>query len=352
MIVEDKKYYDFSDVLIKPRMTTMTSRSEASIEREFYFKNSGQTIVSSPIIISNMDIVGNFTMAKAVDHHKIMTCFHKFYTLVNYDLELNQDETKSFNFVTIGIGEISFNHILNMKNLGFFAKNKLGICVDVANGYMTSLWPYLEKLRKMLPNTVIMAGNICTPEPIQAFANVGVDVIKAGVGSGAQCLTRTVAGVGVPQFTAVMDCVEAADKLGILVCSDGGINDYADFGKALGAGADFVMSGSMFAGHHESGGDVITLGGKQYKEMYGMSSRTAQNKYYGGMAKYRASEGRTSLIPLKGPVEDTIQNIFGGIRSAMSYTNSRTLEEFPSNVTFIPVNDTINRKYEQNTIGN
>jgi GMP reductase len=157
--------------------------------------------------------------------------------------------------------------------------------------------------------------------------------------------------VGVPQLTAVMDCAEVADDLNLLTIADGGINDLCDFAKAFGAGADFVMAGSFFGGHSECAGYIEAHNNVPSMKMYGMSSEEAQKKHYSGMPSYRASEGRVSMIPFKGKVEKTVQDILGSIRSTMTYTDTQKIENLSDNVTFIKVNQTINNKYAKLTVG-
>ena len=193
------------------------------------------------------------------------------------------------------------------------------ICVDVAHGYMLSLIDFCKKLREKYPNIIIIAGNVVTRELVEELIiNGKVDIVKVGIGSGSVCLVYKLELV-MPQLSAVLECADAAHGVGGHIISDGGITVPGDMAKAFGGGADFVMGGSIFSGHDESAGELIEENGKQYKLFYGMSSDTAMNKYSGGVAKYRSSEGKTVKVLYKGPVQDTIYSYLGGIRSTCTY---------------------------------
>ncbi len=153
----------------------------------------------------------------------------------------------------------------------------------------------------------------------------GADIVKVGIGPGSVCTTRKKTGVGYPQLSAVMECADAAHGLGGWIISDGGCTVPGDLAKAFGAGADFVMLGGMLAGHDECGGTMIEKDGKKFFEFYGMSSATAMNKHAGSVAEYRASEGKTVLVPYKGTVNATVLDTLGGIRSACTYGKSSSI---------------------------
>ena len=166
---------------------------------------------------------------------------------------------------------------------------------------------------------MIIAGNVVTCRNDRTILLAGADIIKVGIGPGSVCTTRKQTGVGFPQLSAVLECADAAHGIGGHIISDGGCTVPGDFSKAFGAGADFVMAGGYFAGHTESGGDLIEEDGKKFKLFYGMSSDTAMNKHSGGVANYRSSEGKTVKIPYKGSVKDTLLDLLGGIRSTLTY---------------------------------
>lgn len=174
----------------------------------------------------------------------------------------------------------------------------------------------------------------------------GADIIKLGIGPGSVCTTRKQTGVGYPQLSTIMECGEHIHSLGGHVLGDGGITCPGDAAKAFGGGADFLMIGGLFAGHDESGGELIESGGKKYKKFYGMSSDVAMQKYSGGVAKYRSSEGKAVMLPYKGPLEETVLDLLGGLRSSCTYIGIGDLREAESSTKFIRVNMQMNNIFD------
>jgi GMP reductase len=337
-ILDDVKL-DFSDVLLLPKRSQYSSRSEVSLERTFKFKYSPYTWNGVPIIVSNMDTTGTIEMALELQKHKVLTCLHKYYSS---DELLNSGLDKEYYAVSTGISDKDLDNLDEIMR-------KVGpkfICVDVANGYMSKFIEKCKEIREKYPDKIIIAGNVCTSQGVlDLVMNGKVDIVKTGIGSGSCCTTRKQTGIGMPQLSAVIECADTAHGLDAHIISDGGLQVVGDFSKAYGAGADFVMSGSMFAGHNESGGDLIEEGGKKYKVFYGMSSSNAMNKYSGGVAKYRSSEGKAVKIEHRGPVEETILNIQGGIRSCMTYLGAKKIKDIPKCATFVRVNRQLNQIY-------
>jgi GMP reductase len=200
-------------------------------------------------------------------------------------------------------------------------------------------------MRKHFTDKVIIAGNVVTGEMVEELLLAGADIIKVGIGPGSVCTTRVKTGVGYPQVSAIIECADAAHGIGGQIISDGGCTTPGDVAKAFGAGADFVMLGGMLAGHDESGGEIVERDGKQYRQFYGMSSVTAMKKHVGGVADYRASEGKTVEVPYRGKVENTVQDILGGIRSTCTYVGASQLKELTKRTTFIRVAEQENRVY-------
>ena len=341
-ILDDIKL-DFSDVLLLPKRTPYSSRSEVLLERTIKFKYSPYSWTGVPIMVSNMDTTGTIEMALELQKHKVITCLHKYYTYTDL---LNSQLDREYYAVSTGINDN------DLKNLEKMIKevNPKFICVDVANGYMSKFIEKCREIRKLYPDKIIIAGNVCTSEGVlELVMNGKADIVKVGIGSGSCCTTRKQTGIGMPQLSAVIECADTAHGLDAHIISDGGLQTVGDFSKAYGAGADFVMSGSMFAGHNESGGELIEEntqnGSKKYKIFYGMSSSTAMNKYSGGVAKYRSSEGKTVKIEYRGPVENTILDIQGGIRSCMTYLGAKKIKDIPKCSTFARVNRQLNQIY-------
>ncbi len=336
-ILDDVKL-DFSDVLLLPKRSEYASRSQVCLERSMKFKYSPYTWSGVPILVSNMDTTGTIEMALELQKHKVITCLHKYY---HYQ-DIPQNLDRRYFAVTTGIQE----H--DLENLDEMVRNvdPMFICLDVANGYMNRFIEVCAQVRSKYPEKILIAGNVCTSEGVlDLVMNGKVDIVKIGIGNGSCCTTRKQTGIGMPQLSAVMECSDAAHGVDAHIISDGGIQVIGDFSKAYGAGADFVMSGSMFAAHYESGGELIEENGRKYKIFYGMSSTTAMNKYAGGVAKYRSSEGKTVKLPYRGPIENTILEIMGGIRSSMTYLGAKKIKDIGKCATFIRVNRQLNTIY-------
>jgi GMP reductase len=346
-ILDDVKL-DFSDVLLLPKRNQYSSRSQVSLERTLKFKYSTYTWTGIPLIVSNMDTTGTIEMAKELQNHKVITCLHKYYTWKDIPTDLN----KEYYAVSSGIKDT------DLENLDEIIKNidpKI-ICLDVANGYMSAFIEKCRSVRNKYPEKIIIAGNICTSEGVLDLVMNGmVDIVKVGIGNGSCCTTRKQTGIGMPQLSAVIECSDTAHGIDAHIISDGGLQVIGDFSKAYAAGADFVMSGSIFAAHKESGGELVEEkdihgDSKFFKIFYGMSSTTAMNKYSGGVAKYRSSEGKTVKLEYRGPVENTILEILGGLRSSMTYLGSKKIKDIPKCATFIRVNRQLNQMYRANEI--
>jgi len=220
--------------------------------------------------------------------------------------------------------------------------------LDVANGYTINFVKVIEDLRKLIPESTIIAGNVVTADMTQELILAGADIVKVGIGPGSVCTTRTKTGIGYPQLSAVMECADAAHGVGGHIIADGGCTSSGDIVKAFASGADFVMIGGLLAGHDECNGELVfeddnadPIGMK----FYGMASKTAMNKH-GFNREYRGEEGKTVTVPYKGPVKNTVLDILSGIRSACTYVGAKRLKDLSKCATFIRVNNTHNRIYE------
>uniref|UniRef100_A0A6C0BUH6 GMP reductase n=1 Tax=viral metagenome TaxID=1070528 RepID=A0A6C0BUH6_9ZZZZ len=339
MKVESDIKLDFSDVLIRPKRSTLESRSEINLEREFKFPHSTQIWKGVPIIASNMDTVGTVSMYQSLKEKNMLTCFHKFLNIDEYP----ENERNNY-IISIGIRTEDY---LKLSEIYKYTPEKCNIvCIDIANGYIQKLVEFCQRVRKLIPHCILIAGNVVTREMVEELIiNGKVDIVKVGIGSGSVCTTRLQTGVGMPQLSCILECADAAHGCGGHIISDGGITCPGDASKAFGAGADFVMLGSMLSGHEQSGGELIEEDGKLYKVFYGMSSDTAMNKHYGGVSKYRSSEGKTVKVEYKGPVENTILDLLGGIRSTCTYVNAKNLKDLSKCTTFMRVNNQVNKIY-------
>lgn len=333
MRIDNDVKLDFSDVLIRPKRSTLTSRKEVELERTFTFPHADGSWTGIPIVAANMDGVGTLSMMRAFAPLRMLVALHKHYEIEDYST-INDE----YAFVTIGIKERDEERLIKL----IVKKAPRLICIDVANGYTERFVSFVAKVRSLAPQSIIMAGNVVTGEMTEELILSGADIVKVGIGSGAVCTTRAKTGVGYPQLSAIIECADAAHGLGGYVCADGGCTNPGDVAKAFGAGADFVMLGGMLAAHKESELDIIEKDGKQFIEYYGSSSRRAMEKHQGGVANYRAAEGKEVLIPFRGNVVDTVEEILGGLRSSCTYVGAKRLKEIPKRTTFIRVNNQLN----------
>jgi GMP reductase len=381
MRIEEDIKLDYNNVLIRPKRSTLGSRKEVDLERGFTFRNykpyvatdvlpDGYPVVQeqyrhyrgTPIMAANMDGVGTFEMADELASQKIMTCLVKTYSVEHLVAFFGTDSVERREYVAMSIG-------ITDKDADKFAqvykqssKGLKYVCIDVANGYSERFSNFVRLFRKEYPNVVIIAGNVVTGEMTEELILNGADIVKVGIGPGSVCTTRIQTGVGYPQLSAVIECADAAHGLGGHIIADGGCSTPGDVAKAFAGGADFVMLGGMLAGHDEGGGEVITkkyetneknglervYEEKHFVQFYGMSSDAANTKHFGGLKDYRSSEGREVLVPYRGAVANTIQNILGGIRSTCTYAGASRLKHLMRCATFIRCYDTHNRVYENN----
>ena len=374
MRLENDVKLDYKDVLIRPKRSRLTSRKNVSMERNYNFVAAKGARINEydytgvPIIAANMDGVGTFDMARALSRQCMFTCLVKTYSIE--ELQQFFSVLQPHVAMSIGIGDADLDKLeqVHKKVLG----NLQYICVDVANGYTERFVEFIRHLRETYPFKTIIAGNVVTADQTQELILNGADIVKVGIGPGSVCTTRIQTGVGYPQLSAVMECADAAHGLGGHIIADGGCTTPGDVAKAFAAGADFVMLGGMLAGHDEGGGEEIfkyvhnneyyfmkedevykpVIERKEFRKFYGMSSQTANKKHFGGLKDYRSSEGRTILVPYRGPVANTVQDILGGIRSACTYVGAASLKQLSKCTTFVRCLQTHNAVYEKNTIGN
>jgi GMP reductase len=346
MHIESDIKLGFKDVMIRPKRSTLSSRSEVSLVRKYKFLHSSSGWEGIPIMAANMDTVGTMEMAKVLASLQLFTAIHKYYTPAQWKSFMQTGGEAITDFIAISTGTST----ADAEKLDLILKENPSlrfICIDVANGYSEKFVAFVKATRNKYPGKVIMAGNVVTGEMVEELLLAGADIIKVGIGPGSVCTTRVKTGVGYPQLSAIIECSDAAHGLGGQIISDGGCKVPGDVVKALGGGADFVMLGGMLAGHEESGGELIEKDGKKYKLFYGMSSETAMKKYAGGVADYRASEGKTTQIPYRGFVTDTVQDILGGLRSACTYVGAKALKELSKRTTFIRVEEQHNQWFDE-----
>ncbi|MCA3222208.1 MAG: GMP reductase [Burkholderiales bacterium] len=347
MHIEHEVKLDYKDVLIRPKRSTLTSRSDVDITREFRFRHSRDVYQGIPIIAANMDTTGTLEMARALGALGLSVALHKHYGVDDLVEWFKALERKSAAFLSVGITRNDEDKVRRVMQAAGGATNPhiRYLCIDVANGYHENFATFVAKIRNDYPELVIMAGNVVTGEMTEELILSGADIVKVGIGPGSVCTTRKMTGVGYPQLSAVIECADAAHGLGGHICADGGCTTPGDVAKAFGGGADFVMLGGMLAGHDEAGGELVSRDGQSFKRFYGMSSKAAMERYAGGVAEYRAAEGKEVLIPYRGPVAATAQDILGGVRSACTYVGARRLKELTKRTTFIRVTQQLNEVF-------
>jgi GMP reductase len=369
MKINNEIKLDFDDVLIVPHRTTLESRKEVVLERNFKFYHSPRVWSGIPIVCSNMVPLTSKNMAIKLSKFKMITALHKYYNsndLVNIINEAGID------YAWTSIGK-SYDDIEKLKDVTEKLGKSPNIVIDVPNGYMESFVKFCKNVRSTFPESIICAGNVTTPEICEELIiHGGVDICKIQIGPGQFCETRIVTGVGYGTFSCINECSHAshglktdAGRLG-LVMSDGGCRTSGDICKAICGGSDFVMLGSMFSGTEECEGEweyeyqaYINKNIDKYKEInwwqpnnpgyetnkrkksllfYGMSSHYAQQKHSEGKKPYRASEGKVQRVDYKGPVEDIIQEILGGLRSCGTYIGAKYLKDFNKCAEFVRIN--------------
>lgn len=336
MRIEQELKLGFKDVLFRPKRSTLKSRSQVNLTRDFTFKHSGRQWSGVPVIAANMDSVGSFAMAKALAEHGVMTAIHKHYTVQDWADFVQTANSETLNKVMVSTGT-SPKDFQKTQDIMALSDDLLFICIDIANGYSEHLVDYVQQVRAAFPDKVISAGNVVTGDMCEELILAGADMVKVGIGPGSVCTTRVKTGVGYPQLSAIIECADAAHGLGGRIIGDGGCACPGDVAKAFGGGADFVMLGGMLAGHEEAGGELVVKDGETFMKFYGMSSKSAMEKHSGGVAGYRAAEGKTVLLPYRGSVHGTIQDILGGVRSTCTYVGAAELRELTKRTTFIRV---------------
>ena len=367
MRIEDDSKLDYKDVLIRPKRSTLGSRKDVELEREFTFRNfqsdSDEHYRGIPIMASNMDGVGTFAMADTLAALGLFTCLVKNYEADSLIEFFNQDNAARRENVAYSTGITAQDFDKFQDVYGQTGKRLKYVCVDVANGYSERFSEFIKQLRDAYPEIVIIAGNVVTGEMTEELILSGADIVKVGIGPGSVCTTRIQTGVGFPQLSAVIECADSAHGLGGHIIADGGCTCPGDLSKAFAAGADFVMLGGMLAGHDEGGGEIITryfrtgevrqvdsgwedvIEERKFVNFYGMSSKAANEKHFGGLKEYRSSEGREIQVPYRGNIEDTIQNLLGGIRSTCTYAGAKKLKWLSKCTTFVKTGEQFNTVY-------
>ena len=342
MRIEEELKLDYSDVLFRPKRSTLSSRKEVNLHRTYKFKYSKNEWTGIPIMAANMDGVGELGVAENLSEFNMITSLTKQHDVKKLKQYKNLKSIYKNIALSTGIKKEDFEQLGKvLKEFSFIGF----ICVDVANGYSERFSSFIKAVREKYPTKTIIAGNVVTADMTQELVLSGADIVKVGIGPGSVCTTRIQTGVGYPQLSAVMECADAAHGLGAHIIADGGCTCPGDVAKAFGAGADFTMLGGMLAGHDEGRGKLIKDKGKKFIEFYGSSSLVANKKHYGGLSNYRSSEGRTVRVKYRGRIKDTILDILGGIRSSCTYVGAPSLKQLSKCTTFVRVTNQFNKTF-------
>ena len=339
MRIEEEVKLDYSDVLFRPKRSTLSSRKDVDLNRTYKFRYSNNEWTGIPIMAANMDGVGELGVAEKLSEFNMITCLTKQHDIKQLKQYKKIKSIYKNIALSIGIKKEDFNRLDQLLKEFNFIKF---ICIDVANGYSERFSKFIKSVRDKYPTKTIIAGNVVTADMTQELILSGADIVKVGIGPGSVCTTRIQTGVGYPQLSAVMECADAAHGLGAHIIADGGCTCPGDVAKGFGGGADFVMLGGMLAGHDEGKGKLIKVNGSKYIEFYGSSSEVANKKHYGGLADYRSSEGRNVRVKYRGKINDTILNILGGVRSSCTYVGAPSLKQLSKCTTFVRVSSQFN----------
>lgn len=324
-LLERGRGLTFEDVLIVPAQSEIRSRRDPDLSTQLTKKHK----IKIPFISANMDTVTESAMAIAMAKMGGIGILHRFMNIDNQlkEVKLIQEQNIPLIAASIGVNEEGRERAQSLVNAGVNI-----ITIDIAHGHSQSMMETIDWLRKTFKDKIdIIAGNVATPEATKDLINAGADAIKVGIGPGSMCTTRIITGCGVPQLTAIAWCSEVAKSFGVPIIADGGVKVSGDVVKALAAGAQTVMLGSLLSGTLETPGP-IHYGKKQYR---GMASRAAQTSWRGGLPEGMAPEGESTQVPIKGHLSDVIHELCGGLRSGMSYVNAQAVSEIAQKARFI-----------------
>ncbi|XBC43490.1 MAG: GMP reductase [Buchnera aphidicola (Meitanaphis flavogallis)] len=349
MRIEEDIKLGFKDVLIRPKRSILQSRSQVDLTRSFIFRNSRKLWTGIPLIAANMDTIGTFSMVRVLSLFHILTAVHKYYSYAHWKRFVRSISDSVLNYVIVSTGT-SKKDFIKLQQIFSLSPKLQYICIDAANGYTEHFVDFLKKVRDCFSEKIICAGNVVTGEMVEELILSGADIVKVGIGPGSVCTTRIKTAIGYPQLSAVIECSDAAHGLGGQIISDGGCTVSGDIAKAFGGGADFVMLGGMLAGHNECEGSVFEENKKKYMIFYGMSSKSAMDRYIGGVAGYKAVEGKTVKLLFRGSVDKTIRDVLGGLRSTCTYVGAASLKELTKRTTFIKVSEQENKIFNNQEI--
>lgn len=322
-----KKSYTFDDVALVPQFNNVPSRTEPSLET-WLTKNRK---IGIPLICANMDTAISESLADILIDQGSLPIYHRFISFEDQAKWVKK--YKENTFISCGIQKV--DEARKLLDLG-----AAGVCIDVAHGHSDRMFEFIHEIKRTHPKKEVIAGNVCTAMAYHDLVNAGADAVKVGVGPGAACTTRIVTGFGVPQFSAIYDCAEIAEKLRVPLIADGGIRTSRDVVLALAAGASTVMIGKLFALTHESAAmkkksDQSPSG--IIAKFRGQASEDFQNEFYGGLKDKTVAEGIDFWAPVSGSAIQLINQILGGLRSGLTYGGARNIKELQRKAEFVEV---------------
>jgi IMP dehydrogenase len=323
-IMERRRGLTFDDVLLVPQLSQVRSRRDPDLSSRLTKKAAIQV----PIISANMDTVTEAPMAIAMGKLGAIGILHRFMSIPEQAAQVRQVREAGLTAVgaSVGVNTDEKERAAELVKAGATV-----LTIDIAHGHSIAMIETVKYLKDTYPNVEIIAGNVATPEATRDLIAAGADAVKVGIGPGSMCTTRIITGCGVPQLTAIALCAFAAEDSKTPIIADGGIKTSGDIVKAFAAGASSVMLGSMLSGTLETPGEIKS-GQKRYR---GMASKQAQISWRGGVPQGMAAEGEATMVSVKGPVKDVLNEICGGIRSGMSYVNATALSEIRERARFI-----------------
>ena len=335
-MVAIKEALTFDDVLLLPKYSAVLP-SKTNI----YLRLTKKISLQVPFLSSAMDTVTESKMAAAIAKEGGIGIIHRNLNIKYQSQEVKKVKDKKLNVgAAIGTNEEDIDRARSLQSNGVDL-----IVIDTAHGHSEKVIKTLSKLKTIIKAVPLCVGHVATGEAAKKLYNSGADIIKVGIGPGSICTTRMVAGIGVPQISAIMDVKKALNKKNVKIISDGGIKFSGDIAKALAAGADAIMMGSIFAGTEESPGKKFKIKGKFYKQYRGMGSIGAMsagsaNRYFQKNFKDKSKyvpEGVEGRVEYKGKVSKIIYQLQGGLRSSMGYIGAKNLQEINKKAKFIKI---------------
>jgi IMP dehydrogenase len=315
--------FTFDDVTLVPQFNNVPSRTEPDLSTWL----TRDIKIGMPLIPSNMDSVIGPELAEIILANGGMPIFHRFTKVEEQIRWVKRFGAKTF--VSCGLNGTS--DLFSVLDEG-----PAGVCIDVAHGHSNRMFEMIQLIKKKYPHLQVIAGNVCISLGYHELVSSGADAVKVGIGPGAACTTRVITGFGVPQFSAIQECSEMAEKLRVPIIADGGIRSSDDVVKALAAGAATVMIGKLFALTTESAAKKRENASEEsmYAKFRGQASRDFQEEYYGGLKEKTVAEGTDFWAPISGPAQNLIDRLLGGLRSGMTYGGARSIKELQRKAEF------------------